>query len=744
MDAKVIRFLVLLYALQSALGSKVPSVTNSRSECYQYSFTKLITQVDETLKLLDPIVNDLSTLKIELEDQAKQFFRIEDKVYSFLAIEDSFDMAKEVCSSKSLRFIQPNKNFATTLLTLEPEISNPAGFRFSTKSFWITLQVNPRTGRGYYDRRSDRTPVYWGLTTEEDHKVQIPADYVSSNCYVITAPSSLTVNSNFEFEAKDCQDGRAYTMCEAQLPQTLDQQVSQRDFFKESLLKSKPTVQGIKDTLQSLPKSSSCSSSSPSEASSILPTPSQQLRNLIGKNKISQLLSKLSPFHNNVMQLIEIHERIQFSSSSMDNSIICLCSEPEVTTQSPSTLSESSPTNPPEPVTDIAPQQEATEPPANEETTMSSSPSSVLVTESTTNHTPPNTPSSALVPANNGAPAAPDQASLDNRPNNYPNPPRSQQYDGSSYHQHLLASHNLWNAQRLTEIIDNLYKNFGSYQKGGDTSPNNQQERTIQNFLHFNFDPTQRSLQYSQSQSPTQTPTSVPTSAKPAVTTQNSTKTNNLTSTKNNATELSKNVTSSNSSSNNTSGKVTEDKQSLLHLIFSILGSSAGTLAFILTLVLLIFGCQKNKNSDTSCCKKTNKRGRSISCCKRNKKRGRSIKKVQSESNNEIEMATKSSFESNRSSTSSSSNDHIYPLLEANEKDNIDLDLFDEPRTEVLNPKSKATKDENKGKTRTKKVTKRVTIANEFAYGGSPSKKSTSTKTAEFSSSSNECLTPYR
>ena len=680
-----------------------------RSKCRQFSFPELIVRVQEVLNPLESVVTDLNSLKFEKEEASTTYFRLQNKLYYFLANEDNHATAQIVCNSKSLKFIEPDNNFADALLTLEPKIKVPNGITFKSKEFWVDLNKSPTTKRGFYSQRVSRVPQYWGLTEEEGHKVQLPEPFDTSACHTIQIPSDLNVNSNFVFLNKDC-DEQAYTLCQSTLPSTFDANVESRNTFKANFESAQSRLETLLGKLPGLPKLESCAPSTRGDVTTLVSKPSTRLKNLLGKNKLLQLLSALPSYYQSISKLFLLQNQLEFSNLSSDESLICLCSEPEpepepepetdqvagttITPVSPNNnedLTETTQETPPDP----SPPTYATPPPL----ISSSQQPPPLPSKSSQAPTPPNADYSVVTaypsPPSPVARPAPQWHTLYNHPD----------FQGA-----LLSQYSLWNSKRLTELIDDLYQKFGTLSSRGESSQGTQT-------FHFNINAKSASKELQ-----------------------------NLTTNFNKTEQFAENISPSTESTTKTAPiettsriepreKISENSKSLIHLIFAILGSSAGLMAFLLTVVLLCVSWKKNQNF--KCC--------NFKCCKMKERKRKSVKNVQARNKKYSKDEVKSNVHENKSSSNSSSQDEqaiplmeMQPILELNDPESL------------LNVQSPAELDieadhyPNLGKSisKSKRAKKRVVISNEVEYGPS-GRRSSSTHTA-VSSSSNECIPPYR
>ena len=634
------------------------------------------------------------------------------------------------------------------MLALEPEVNLPPNFTFKSKEIWLILNKG-LTGRGYYSRRVNRTPKFWGLLDDSDHAVTLPVDFDPSSCHVIKIPADLKSTSVFEFSNKDCAAG-AYTLCQITLPANFDNQITKRDSYRAEFDSAKSTLDGLTSSLQSLPKSSSCSGPTTSEVSSLLSPPPRQLKQLLGKNKLLQLLSKLPKYKLNLEQLKNLQPLLQYSSLSTDGSVVCLCSKAGITTPNPLETTVSSSTevaSSTDPIPTLAPV-----PPPTPVTTLApvTTPAPITTSAPVTTSAPANSTASASAPVpppvttfpspitTAPPPASYDYDTIQNEGSftmatqeNNPSPPLVNAPIWptflNSYSQSLATKLSIWNSRRLSELIDHLSEQSGSGSQGGRLTHDS---KGVQNF-HFNFKqiPTENSL------SPAITGT--PTTTKPTMSTTKVTLSSikpTLSSITSTSATSQSTVTTVGSTTDKTLNDskvvISEDAKSLIHLIFAILGSSAGVMALVLALVLLIVGYHKNKKSKCYCC-----------CRKSKRKRKQAIRKVQANLHKFDSLPYIDEEVNKNSSSSSSQNEQSFPLLEMN-KDQPNVQSEPTEIVEYFPEKSFARN--KKSNSKTKKTKKRVTISNEVAVESSGRKTHTRTRSATVSSSSNECITPYR
>ena len=308
--------------------------------CQIYQKTNFSTLIDEINDTVEKLVEYLKTTTFAGEEKIKTYFRRNNRVYYMLGLDEKYRVAQKRCYSNNLQFIQPQSDFASLLLELQQEVTDPPGFTFADKEFFIVLTKNRRTSKLYYHLRNQILPTYWGtsLLSDNSNSVDIEGTYDDQLCYSIKIPSTLRANSVFTIEGSDCAVKKALTLCEGPVPPSLDSNILLRENFRTTFEHYRQKTSPVKTAFQQLLVSDKCAGSEVLDVSTIKINSrlSKINANLDSPSKIEKLLPLLPFFRQDLDEFLQIAENLPFSALSVDFLKFCLCDTPLIPTQTTS------------------------------------------------------------------------------------------------------------------------------------------------------------------------------------------------------------------------------------------------------------------------------------------------------------------------------------------------------------------------------------------------------------------------
>ena len=331
-------------------------------------------QICDVLDKAD-VTNKMRAIKLALPKAIKVLKDHQDKLaglikseengnfYFFANMTEDYKMKYSSCSGKGLRFVEPGAFFANLLLELKEKLQE--GFPLTPKKpdkpdngeenvpetgdneddslepieekgIWVNLNYDKRTARKYYSNKENEAPYNWQDKIMEDKfTVEFPTVLTDGEdkdiCYIINVPGNLEEDSIFTFEQKDCENYKAYALCELEKDDTLALQLELRDGYLLFLDEYKRFFDEEAKDIGKLEPNSDCDKISENQAPSeyTLFQPTQKLSNLATKSRgFKSMMELIPPYAEDLSRAKNTFQLFPYSYVTTNDQAICLCKLP--------------------------------------------------------------------------------------------------------------------------------------------------------------------------------------------------------------------------------------------------------------------------------------------------------------------------------------------------------------------------------------------------------------------------------
>ena len=316
-------------------NSQAEKEDSEETPCRSYDLEDLKSQLTNVIQVLPQTITTLETHQNKENQVLESRLRIPDDdniIFHFTGAVTTFKRAETSCKDRDMTFIQPNKYFASLLMKLKGQITQPSNFDFKSTALWIDLVKDLRTLKISY-RKGSNLPLYWN--DKRNNPVTAPATVDPAKCYVINVPATLNEDAAFTFAEKPCDSDtstdKAYGLCQKVFSKQDWSDSITRDTYLTELKEYQKVLPDIEEAFAALKTNDFCDTNNVEENDDVfmLQQPTTNIKKLSNKNrKLPSLLRLLPGFVQDLTVIKSVFERLRYSRVSNDRSTICLCDIP--------------------------------------------------------------------------------------------------------------------------------------------------------------------------------------------------------------------------------------------------------------------------------------------------------------------------------------------------------------------------------------------------------------------------------